>query len=164
MGKVYCKVDAGYAPVAAGDLLTSSPTPGHAMKAANPARAFGSVIGKALRPLREGQLKLVLEPTRQVSGKVNLGRTSHTRVDVVGVVVGDPSGAYALVAPVGVDGSFAMAGVPMGAFRIGASVRADTELDGDIDYHDVPASTAPVTGVTLEPTSSTRVLDIVVTV
>ena len=55
VGKVYCKVDAQYSPIDVGDLLTSSPTPGHAMKAIDPVRAFGSVIGKALRPLAEGQ-------------------------------------------------------------------------------------------------------------
>jgi hypothetical protein len=55
VGKTYCKVDASYAPIETGDLLTTSPTPGHAMKAADPLKAFGAVIGKALRPLREGQ-------------------------------------------------------------------------------------------------------------
>jgi hypothetical protein len=55
VGKVYCKVDAERAPVAVGDLLTTSDTPGHAMKAADPVRAFGSVIGKALRPLKGGR-------------------------------------------------------------------------------------------------------------
>jgi hypothetical protein len=54
VGKVFCKVDAGYAAIEAGDLLTTSPTPGCAMKAADPAHAFGSVIGKALRPLPGG--------------------------------------------------------------------------------------------------------------
>lgn len=58
MGKVYCKVDANYAPIEAGDLLTTSNTPGHAMKAADPFSAFGAVIGKALRPLQEGQALL----------------------------------------------------------------------------------------------------------
>jgi hypothetical protein len=55
MGKVGCKVDAKYSPIEVGDLLTTSPTPGHAMKADDPDKAFGSVIGKALRPLRGGQ-------------------------------------------------------------------------------------------------------------
>ena len=55
VGKVYCKVDAQYAPIDVGDLLTTSPTPGYAMKANDPLKAFGSVIGKALRPLRAGQ-------------------------------------------------------------------------------------------------------------
>ncbi len=48
-GKVFCKVDARYAPIAVGDLLTTSATPGHAMKAMDQTRAFGAVIGKALR-------------------------------------------------------------------------------------------------------------------
>lgn len=55
VGKVYCKVDARYASIAVGDLLTTSATPGHAMKADDPVQAFGSVIGKALRPLEAGQ-------------------------------------------------------------------------------------------------------------
>jgi hypothetical protein len=54
VGKVYCKVDAQYGPVAVGDMLTSSPTPGHAMKADNPLKAFGAVIGKALDDLDSG--------------------------------------------------------------------------------------------------------------
>ena len=55
LGKVYCKVDASYAAIEVGDLLTTSASPGHAMKACEPLRAFGAVIGKALRPLAEGQ-------------------------------------------------------------------------------------------------------------
>lgn len=55
VGKVYCKVDAQYFAIEVGDLLTTSPTSGHAMKADDPLKAFGAVIGKALRPLAEGQ-------------------------------------------------------------------------------------------------------------
>lgn len=55
MGKVYCKVDADYASIQVGDLLTTSSTAGHAMKAADPFLAFGAVIGKALRPLLAGR-------------------------------------------------------------------------------------------------------------
>jgi hypothetical protein len=55
VGKVYCKVDAQYASIEVGDLLTTSATPGHAMRANDPVKIFGSVIGKALRPLMEGQ-------------------------------------------------------------------------------------------------------------
>jgi hypothetical protein len=55
IGKVFCKVDADFAAVEIGDLLTTSPTRGHAMKASDPQRAFGSVIGKALRPLAAGR-------------------------------------------------------------------------------------------------------------
>jgi hypothetical protein len=53
-GKVYCKADARQAAINVGDLLTTSPTPGHAMKAGDPIQAFGAVIGKALAPLKDG--------------------------------------------------------------------------------------------------------------
>jgi hypothetical protein len=36
-------------------LLTTADAPGYAMKAVDPARAFGAVLGKALRPLQSGQ-------------------------------------------------------------------------------------------------------------
>jgi hypothetical protein len=55
LGKVFCKVDAQFGAVAVGDLLTTSSTPGHAMRVDDPMKAFGAVIGKALRPLKEGQ-------------------------------------------------------------------------------------------------------------
>jgi hypothetical protein len=55
VGKVYCKADAQLSPIQIGDLLTTSATPGHAMKAADPTRAFGAVIGKALSALSCGQ-------------------------------------------------------------------------------------------------------------
>jgi len=58
VGRTYCKVDARYAPIEIGDLLTTSDTPGHAMKANDPLQAFGAVIGKALRSLSDGQALL----------------------------------------------------------------------------------------------------------
>jgi hypothetical protein len=55
LGKVFCKVDATYGAIEVGDLLTTSDSAGHAMKTDDPFKAFGSVIGKALRPLKEGR-------------------------------------------------------------------------------------------------------------
>lgn len=55
MGKVFCKADARFGSVEVGDLLTTSPTTGHAMKAGDHFRAFGAVLGKALGPLPAGQ-------------------------------------------------------------------------------------------------------------
>jgi hypothetical protein len=54
VGKVCCKVDAQFGAIEMGDLLTTSPTPGHAMKAEDPAKSFGTVIGKALGRLPTG--------------------------------------------------------------------------------------------------------------
>ena len=55
IGRVYCKVDAARSPISVGDLLTTSTTQGHAMRASDPSRAFGSVIGKALGGLAKGR-------------------------------------------------------------------------------------------------------------
>jgi hypothetical protein len=58
LGKVFCNVDATHESVEVGDLLTTSDTPGHAMKASDSSRAFGAVIGKALQSLPEGKALL----------------------------------------------------------------------------------------------------------
>jgi len=55
VGKTYCKVDATFNPIQTGDLLTTSSTPGHAMKATDPLKAFGAVIGKALHSIASGK-------------------------------------------------------------------------------------------------------------
>jgi len=48
MGKVECLADASEHPIDIGDLLTTSPTPGHAMAATDTTRAPGAIIGKSL--------------------------------------------------------------------------------------------------------------------
>jgi hypothetical protein len=53
-GTVHCTVDATASPIEVGDLLTTSSTPGHAMRAVDPARSFGAIVGKALDGLRSG--------------------------------------------------------------------------------------------------------------
>jgi len=60
-GRVYCWVDASPGAIEPGDLLTTSSTPGHAMKVTDPAKAQGAIIGKAMTGLKEGKgLVLVL--------------------------------------------------------------------------------------------------------
>jgi len=60
-GRVYCLADASGGPIEPGDLLTTSDTPGHAMKVVDHARAQGAVLGKAMTSLKEGRgLVLVL--------------------------------------------------------------------------------------------------------
>jgi hypothetical protein len=55
-GRVWCLVDAeANGPVHIGDLLTTSETPGHAMRVADHARAAGAVIGKAMSALPSGR-------------------------------------------------------------------------------------------------------------
>ena len=60
-GRVYCWADASAGAIEPGDLLTTSETPGHAMKVADHTRAQGAVLGKAMTGLKEGKgLVLVL--------------------------------------------------------------------------------------------------------
>jgi hypothetical protein len=59
-GRVPCRVDAGYGAIYPGDVLTTSPTPGHAMKAvkvnAGSVTIYepGTVLGKAMGTLESG--------------------------------------------------------------------------------------------------------------
>jgi hypothetical protein len=54
VGRVKVKVCAENGPIRVGDLLTSSSTPGHAMRCPDPAAHPGAIAGKALEPLASG--------------------------------------------------------------------------------------------------------------
>ena len=57
------RVDASYGAIEPGDLLVSSPTPGHAMRADKP--ATGTVIGKALSARKSGTVSVAIMVTLQ---------------------------------------------------------------------------------------------------
>jgi hypothetical protein len=60
-GRVYCRVSTCNGPIVPGDLLTTSPKPGYAMRVDDPSRAQGAVLGKAMGSLARGEgLVLVL--------------------------------------------------------------------------------------------------------
>jgi hypothetical protein len=59
-GRVWCWCDATDQSIEPGDMLTTSITPGHAMKALDLAAAQGAIIGKAMTPLALGDKGLVL--------------------------------------------------------------------------------------------------------
>ncbi|MHC4645135.1 MAG: autotransporter outer membrane beta-barrel domain-containing protein [Planctomycetota bacterium] len=59
-GRVYCNVDATRTAVEPGDLLTTSATPGCAMKAVDYMRAQGAILGKAMERLEKGQKGQIL--------------------------------------------------------------------------------------------------------
>lgn len=54
MGVVPVKVTAENGPIKPGDLLTTSSTPGYAMRCADAQKCGGAIIGKALEPLEKG--------------------------------------------------------------------------------------------------------------
>lgn len=60
-GRAYCWADTTNGSIEPGDLLTTSSTPGHAMKVTDYAKAQGAVLGKAMTRLKDGKnLVLVL--------------------------------------------------------------------------------------------------------
>ncbi len=59
-GRVYVSCDTTGGAIEPGDLLTTSDTPGHAMKASDSSLSHGAVIGKAMEPLASGKRGLVL--------------------------------------------------------------------------------------------------------
>ena len=59
-GRVYCNVDATETSVEPGDLLTTSATPGYAMKVTDYMRAQGAILGKAMERLEKGERGQIL--------------------------------------------------------------------------------------------------------
>ena len=64
-GRVYCLADASYGSIQPGDLLTTSDTPGHAMKVTDYPKAQGAIIGKAMTSLQNGQGQVLVLVTLQ---------------------------------------------------------------------------------------------------
>lgn len=56
-GQVYVRICLDGGPIAVGDLLVASNCSGIAMKATDPMQAFGAVIGKALKPFSQKDIK-----------------------------------------------------------------------------------------------------------
>jgi len=59
-GRVHCNVDTHYGGISPGDLLTTSPTPGHAMVVKDYSRAQGAILGKAMQELGKDQKGQIL--------------------------------------------------------------------------------------------------------
>jgi len=70
-GRVKVKADATHGPIAVGDLLVTSPTPGYAMRSepmdigGTKLHRPGTLIGKALEPLEHGQAEILVLLTLQ---------------------------------------------------------------------------------------------------
>jgi predicted Ser/Thr protein kinase len=106
-------------------------------------------------------VKLVLERTRSVSGKVDLQGSAHSEVLVDYQPVLRTPVDFDLVAPIGPDGSFVLSGVPRGAGQIWVE-----NWSGEREWHaesqPVPASPRSISDVQLTVAKSTRTVDVVV--
>jgi len=64
-GRVYVQADAKAGAIRPGDLLTTSDTPGHAMKVNDHAKSQGAILGKAMTALAEGKGMVLVLVTLQ---------------------------------------------------------------------------------------------------
>jgi hypothetical protein len=64
-GRVYVRADATNGAIKPGDLLTTSATPGRAMKVSDHSKAEGAILGKAMTGLKEGQGMILMLVTLQ---------------------------------------------------------------------------------------------------
>ncbi len=64
-GRVYVQADATYGAIKSGDMLTTSDTPGHAMRVSDHSRAQGAILGKAMSTLQEGKGMVLVLVTLQ---------------------------------------------------------------------------------------------------
>jgi hypothetical protein len=64
-GRVYVQADTSNGAIRPGDMLTTSGTPGRAMKVSDHARAAGAILGKAMTGLSEGQGMVLVLVTLQ---------------------------------------------------------------------------------------------------
>lgn len=64
-GRVYVQADAANGSIKPGDLLTTSDTPGHAMKVTDHAQAQGAILGKAMSALKDGKGMVLVLVTLQ---------------------------------------------------------------------------------------------------
>ncbi len=64
-GRVYVQADGAYGAIKPGDLLTTSKTPGHAMKVSDHSIAQGAILGKAMSGLKEGKGMVLVLVTLQ---------------------------------------------------------------------------------------------------
>lgn len=64
-GRVYVRADASHGAIKPGDLLTTSDTPGHAMKVSDAVQAQGAILGKAMSALADGKGMVLVLVTLQ---------------------------------------------------------------------------------------------------
>ena len=64
-GRVYVLADASNGAIHPGDLLTTSRTPGHAMKVTDHTRGQGAILGKAMTGLSKGKGMVLVLVTLQ---------------------------------------------------------------------------------------------------
>lgn len=120
-----------------------------------------SPIGRSLPVLIADHVRLVLEPTRRVTGRIDLAGIPPARVTMIGVPADGVTDRFAIAAPIAPDGAFSLGGAGVGRIHLSALVHTGwaNEL---FELATLPASLAPTTDLQLAIPSARRELDIIV--
>jgi hypothetical protein len=110
-------------------------------------------------PLADG-LRIPLAPTRRITGRVELGTVQRTNVMVLARPVDGAGASYRVISPVGVDGSFVLERVPLGAADVSLMIRHGEELRSAAPVR-VAAGAHAVTGVALRIEVAAHVLEVI---
>jgi hypothetical protein len=105
-------------------------------------------------------VRLVLEPTRHVSGRIDLAGIPSGLAGVFCDPADVVTDRFTLVAPIAPDGSFSLDGASVGAVRIGVLIRTGWAAES-LELATLPASPRSITGLQLTVATSSRELDIV---
>jgi predicted Ser/Thr protein kinase len=106
-------------------------------------------------------VRLVLRPSRTLSGRIDLGGVPYTLARVTAIPADQSAGVTSL-ASIAPDGSFEIAGAPVGPLRLMLSVQQGFEYDLRLTLQRVPAGPHPVRGLRFIVPSSDRNLDVIV--
>ena len=105
-------------------------------------------------------LRLVLAPTRKVSGKVALAGQNSARLTVHAELIGDIGSSYQIVAPVAPDGSFALAGVSIERVEISLAIPGQHYGHAYASKR-IAAGAADVTDLALAVPAGGRAIDVI---
>ncbi len=111
-------------------------------------------VAQALAP----NARLVLQPTRKLAGKVNLGTTLRTKTFVM--IASEATRSLMMMAPLEADGTFAYDGAPTSELSVGVATWA-LERSGNVAFTKVPPSHEAALGLVLDAPNTDRVLEVI---
>ncbi|HEX3475347.1 MAG TPA: carboxypeptidase-like regulatory domain-containing protein, partial [Kofleriaceae bacterium] len=129
---------------------------------APPAGALAAELAdrRSMPAMIADRVTLTLEPTRSITGHIDLGQAPYTRA-VLGCA---RAGSYAFVlsAPIAPDGSFVITGAPPHALQLGLRIPMENVLTTRVEHRTIPPGDAPVTGVRFDAVASDRTVDVLI--
>ncbi|MGH7632601.1 MAG: hypothetical protein ACRENC_02640, partial [Gemmatimonadaceae bacterium] len=129
---------------------------------APPAGAIAAELAdrRSMPAMIADRVTLTLEPTRSITGHIDLAQVPHTRATLRCALAGID--AFVLSAPIAPDGSFVIAGAPPRALRLWLTIPMEHVFTARAELRMIPAGDTPVTGVRFDAVASDRTVDVLI--